>query len=167
MKKTIAKALREKKTIAKKIATSGNRAVVWSASEVGIEKDFDYSLELSNYREFQSELRELKTMVAKKTIEEKVSIPASQYIKESGTDVPLFKAILIRDDLKSYLMCIEQIIARNHGTSYNYSGRTEPQAVVIERNFNLQAMLDQAEEIQSLIDTIDASIQYVDNTKEI
>ena len=102
-----------------------------------------------------------------KTIEETVSIPVSQYVKESGVDVPLFKAILIRDDLKSYLMCIEQIISKNHGISYSYTGRSEPLAITLERNFNLQAMLDQAEEIQSLIDTIDASIQYVDNTKEI
>lgn len=166
MKKTLAKLLRERKTIANNIKTSDNRINRFAITEEGAKIDFCPMESLKAYQAGQFSLRENKTRTIFKTISLKVLIPENAPVPEAGQEVSIYQAILIRDDLKSQKTIMERLIATDENTQRLGYG-DNAREIKRQRNFKFEEILSAQENIQEAIDSIDALIQYVDNITEI
>lgn len=162
---TIAKLMRSKKTFANKIKTSQSRATANAVKFPEEKVDFDVQKCVIDFLRNQDELREAKTQIAQKTISTLVKIPDNVSTIEHGTEVPLFKAILIRDDLKAYKALLDSLIAMpTVQTKWGYRDEDDNKVLVKERLFSFDEYVKESEKIQEDIDTIDSLIQYTDNT---
>ena len=168
---TLLRALRERKTIQNKVAQARQRATGSAVTYEDREPDFKVEEQINIYDQKQNELRQLKVEVAKASLKHTVFIPENAGVPEAGTKVPVFQAILIRDDLKgkkSFLESFENFKVDNDPL---YGGRRMKiegeELVKKKRHFELDKILAQIEELQGSIDEIDAAIQYVDSTKKI
>jgi len=163
---TIAKALRERKTLGNTIATAKQRAISGAVSEKDKKTDFNTAEYIIAFHDAQLELRKLKTAIAEKTASTLVTIPVDVPCPEAGTQVTLYQAILIRDDLKALKQFNEHLVGLPVRDDYRWRG--EAQEVVEKvRNFDFDGTVELIDKIQDSIDAVDAVIQYVDNTEEI
>lgn len=167
MSKTIARSLKDRKTIALNIGKLGSRAIQNAVKKPGKELDFDCQEYIQKYLDTQYELRVLKTKIAQKTANHMVNVPEELPVIEAGKTVPLIQAILIRDDLKAQRGYFEKYVSLP-SSEQKYNRETgEYDEIPCERQFNFETMLTKVDKMQDFIDTIDALIQFVDNTEKI
>jgi len=166
--KTLAAALRLRSTLANKIAQASNRAQTNAVCYVGENGDFNYEEQIASFVKEQANLRSLKTQTALKSLLTKIKVPEGLPVEESGKEIPVYQAVLVRDDLKSYKMLLERISNIPIGKEYDrFAYRAPSTEVEIPekiRNFSFQETLDLIEKIQDAIDTIDGLIQATDAT---
>lgn len=162
--KTLAQLLRDKKTLSRTLGIYSERAKKFAVTLPDDNLDFDTNECIKKFRESQSELRKAKTEASLKSISTMVFIPDEIECSESGTDVPLFRAVLIRDDLKSLKSLLDQI--NNISTTpdrWSYLGDENTKPMTKKRNFNFEETLLLSDKLQEQIDEIDALIQYTDH----
>jgi len=163
---TIAKALRDRKTLGQTIATARNRAIENAVSNKGAKTDFETLEQIGSFQESQFKLRNLKTSIAVKTVGTLVKIPTDAPVPEVGQEVNLYQAILIRDDLKAQKQFFESLINLRCDTDYRWRGEKE-EAIERVRNFDFDALVALIDKIQDSIDAVDSVIQYTDNTENL
>ncbi len=163
---SIAKALRNRKTLANNIATSRNRASNNAVSNKEEKTDFNVSECIESFLNYQQDLRSLKTAIAIRTSSTMVEIPLNTPIPEAGKKVSLYQAILIRDDLKAQKQFFDSMVNIRCCNETRWRG---DQQEVIEkiRNFDFDETIALVDKIQESIDTVDAIIQYADNTENL
>jgi hypothetical protein len=164
---TIAKALQQRKTIANKLATLALRATKCAVKEKDQETDFDTESCLEEFESEQYALRDLKIKGAIASHNTLVCIPTTIPVPEAGNAIPVYQAVLLRDDMKGHKALLEQLIDIPT-TKRNYmrmSGGEEE--IKMERAFDFERILEEIEALQDAIGEIDALIQYNDNTIKI
>lgn len=167
MSKTIARALKDRKTIALNIGKVSQRALTNAVQNLSRKRDFDCQEHIQKYLDEQHNLRVLKTQIAKKTASFEVLIPENCPTQEAGTKVPLVQAILIRDDLKAQRGYFEKYLSLNN-IEQKYDRETNKyEEVELERYYDFQEMVKKVDDLQDHIDTIDALIQFTDNTEKV
>jgi ribosomal protein S18 len=162
---TIAKALQQRKTIANKLATYAQRAMKCALKEKDQETDFDTESCLEQFESEQFALRDMKikgTLASHQTL---VPIPKEVPVPEAGTTIPVYQAVLIRDDLKGRKALLEQLV--NLPTVKSNYMRGVSEEVKLERTFDFEKILEEISIIQDAIDQVDALVQYTDNTTKI
>jgi len=173
---SILRALRERTTLAQEIAKASERAtknaVVFESEKENV--DFDTTEQICVFDEKQYDLRALKTAIAKASLTNEVQIPEGlggsegPGINESGKKVPVFQAILIRDDLKGKKKLLESLVKIDISLERDlYLMREDQEPKKRIRLFDFNAVLVEIYEIQTAIDEIDAAIQYIDSTQKI
>jgi len=161
---TLGKALRMRSTIANKIKQANERAIGSAVFQTpGPVPDFDVNEQIGIYVDEQQKLREMKVKIAVKSLNTKVTIPDDVPVAEAGMQVPVYAAVLIRDDLKSRRQLLSAIInlplvAERPRRLY---GEPEP-TVEKKRNFEFENAVKLSEELQNAIDTLDGIIQGTD-----
>lgn len=167
---TLARALKERKTIISKIAETSKRVAASAVTREDVEPDFNTQDQIKIYIEKQSQLRLLKSAIAKESSLALVKIPESVPVVEAGKEVSVSQAVLIRDDLKGLKSLLDSIVASPVGPiendRYGYPSANEVEKRLIRR-FDLQEALNAVEKIQEAIDAIDSIIQYKNNNYEI
>lgn len=161
---TLAKALRMRTTIAKKIKLAESRAIN-SAISVSTDPDQDFNTieQIAEFDKNQRDLRELKVRTAAKSINTKVLIPEDIPTDEAGKEVPVFCAVLIRDDLKSKKIFIDRLIGQPITVDmYMFDREKDPPTK--KRNFNFDEAVELSEKLQEAIDTMDGIVQGTDAT---
>lgn len=173
MVKTLARALKDRKTIANELSTISMRAykdaviTTDESKSTDFKPDFNTQEYTQKYLETQHRLRELKTGIANKTSSTLVKIPSEVPVPEAGTEVPLFQAILIRDDLKSQKIFFDRFLNISIKDS-RYNHKTEEyEEIKKERQFDFEKTRQLVDNLQDYIDNIDALIQFTDNTTEL
>lgn len=167
---TLAKALRTKKTISQVLATVTQRAMKNLVVTENQKIDFDPLEQLGLYLENQQNLRQLKTSVAAKSLSAKVKVPANDpdgllVLAEAGQDIPVYQAVLLRDDLKGYRAILQRMIDTPANNRETYDRKTgELVEVPVSRKFDFTKTLKLVEIVQDKIDEIDGAIQYADAT---
>ena len=164
---TIAKALQQRKTIANKLATLAQRATKCAVKEKDQKTDFDTESCLEEFESEQFALRDLKIKGAIASHNTLVNIPTSVPATEAGNAVPVYQAVLIRDDMKGRKALLEQLIDIPT-TKRNYMRMTGgEEEIKLERVFDFEKILEEIDALQDAIGEIDALIQYNDNTVKI
>jgi hypothetical protein len=164
---TIAKALQQRKTIANKLATLSQRAMKCAVKEKDAETDFDTESCLEEFESEQYALRDLKIKGSLASHNTLVLIPGSIPVPEATTRIPVYQAVLIRDDMKGRKALLEQLI-NLPTTKRNYMRMTGgEEEIKMERSFDFEKMLEEIEVLQDAIGEIDALVQYNDNTVKI
>ena len=167
---SILRAVRNRKTIAGEIAVAQKRAQQSAVSVEGNTIDFSANDQLVIYMAKQAELRKTKLAILAASINNKVRIPKNIEIPESGQEVPVHQAILIRDDLKGLKGLLESLIAIDTNPVrdiYAMRAGMESEGKRKVRNFDFEKTVKAVADLQGAIDEIDAAIQYVDSTSEI
>ncbi len=164
---TLGKALRLRSTVANKIATASARARQTAISlSTDPKPDFDVKEQLKIFTDEQRNLRELKVKTTAKSLNTKVLIPEDIPVDEAGKEVPVYCAVLIRDDLKARKKLLDELIAMPVSVDrYEYYDTSEGQErPVKKRNFSFEEAIATSELLQESIDTIDGIIQGTDAT---
>ena len=164
--KTIAKCLREKKSIFELLHICSNRINENAVLESDIEGDFNTEEQTEKYHELQLHLRDLKCAVAAASQTITVRVPDDTPTQEAGSDVPLFRAILIRDDMKSMKNVLQQLTEKNINPP-RYRHREDAPPPRLTRRFDFESTLKKIEILQNSIDSLDAAIQYADNINKV
>lgn len=166
---SILRALRERKTISAELAKASQRISANAVKNEGDHVDFSVEEQLKVHGDKQHELRSLKVSVLEASLKSKVKIPDGISIPEAGQEVPVYQAILIRDDLKgrkSVLGLLENANVNDDNRGF-YAMREGQESKKKVRQFDFQKVLAELDQLQSAIDEIDAAIQYVDSTTQI
>ena len=160
---TIAKGLRNKKTLAGNLGTTSARILKNAVVSQGAKTDFAAEEQIALYKEGQSELRALKTAVAQKSVTLKLKMPDNlpNGYDEAGKEVPLFQAILIRDDLKGYRSILQKLIDIPTTTTEFDRKAGDYVNVERERKFDFEKTLKEIDEIQDLIDGVSKIIKVL------
>lgn len=160
--KTLARGLRERSTICGEISMAQSRALTNAVAVEGRNQDFNVVEQIKLYREKQADLRALKTRCSEISITTLVEIPASAPIEEAGKNVPLYQAVLIRDDLKGQKSFFEQLTRINADNEERVVGDTLVTRTKT-RSFDFEKTIEIIDLIQESIDAIDSLIQAKDN----
>ena len=161
MATTIAKSLRQRKTLAQKLAECNSRIVRSAVINEDIEPDFSVEKILNEMSVIQEQLRAVKTNVARASVHIMIDVS----IPNGEVKIPLYEAVLLRDDMKSRLALVKQLI--DMPTTSERGWREEKDTPKKKRTFNFESAVKEMENLQELIDEVDARIQFADNTKEI
>lgn len=159
---TLARALRERKTLAGKISEARQRASSSSVVDEGDEPDFDTAEQLALHGQRQAELRKLKVETAKESAKALVKIPEDAPVPEAGQEVGVSHAVLIRDDLKGQRSLLTDLTTIPLVVRDRYSIREEEVKKRV-RKFDFQETLEKIDNLQLSIDAIDSAIQYKNN----
>jgi len=167
---TLGRVLRLRSSVANKIKQASSRAKSSAVyTDTGSTPDFKVEEQLKIFTDEQQNLRELKLKTAFKSMNTKVYIPEDVPVGEAGKEVPVYCAVLIRDDLKARKQLLAAIIELP--TDYDrreliYAGRGRDSETLPEkkRSFNFDEAVTLAESLQDSIDTIDGIIQGADAT---
>jgi len=164
---TIAKALQQRKTIAMKLATLQQRAIKCAVVEKDKKVDFDTESCLEEYESEQYALRDMKIKGTIASHTTTVCIPTNIPVPEAGNEIPVYQAVLLRDDMKGRKVLLEQLI--NLPTSKrNYMRMTGgEEEIQMERAFDFDKILQEIDTLQDAIGQVDALIQYTDQTTKI
>lgn len=168
MSETISKALRNRKTLIQNLSTHTNR-INQNAITYG-DKIPDYSIEdlLNKFDSDQSALRKNKIDVIKKSVEATVKIPEGFDFPESGQFIPVYQAVLLRDDLKAKRKIIVDLTSKSSEGKEIFDRATADYVTIpAVRHYDLNEFDLLSEKLQDVIDEIDAAIQYVDATEKI
>jgi hypothetical protein len=168
-KMSILRALRERKTIANEIEKASTRAQTNAVATEDETPDFNVDEQIALHSQKQYELRALKCGIAAASLSTLVNIPNDVSVPEAGKQVPVYQAILIRDDLKGRKKFLEGIEKSNTAPDI-FALRTvregqEPKKRI--RKFDFAKILSDIDKLQTAIDEIDAAIQYADSTTQI
>lgn len=167
MSKTLARALKDRKTVANELSSISTRAYKDAVLKPDDKPDFNTHEYIQKYLESQHNLRELKTGIANKTSSTLVKIPSEIPVPEAGTEVSLFRAILIRDDLKSQKMFFDRFLnIQTKESRYNHKTE-EYEEIKKERQFDFEKTRQLVDDLQDYIDSVDSLIQFTDNTTEL
>ena len=167
---TLGRALRLRSSVANKIKQASSRAKSSAIySDPGPAPDFKVEEQLKIFTEEQQNLRELKLKTAFKSMNTKVFIPEDVPVGEAGKEVPIYCAVLIRDDLKARKQLLTALIEQpleHDRRELLYSGRGRDSEPLPEkkRSFNFEEAVKLAESLQDSIDTLDGIIQGADAT---
>lgn len=159
---TIAKALKQRKSLAEKLSLCQQRIIKSSVWNEGEEPDFNVEEVLKEMEKTQSVLRNIKTSVALASVTSKIKIPEGCSCKR---EIPIYEAVLLRDDLKCKLSLLKKIIDIPLEKPFTYREQVAPPNKI--RTFNFAETLKEIERIQDWIDEIDSRIQFADNTEKI
>ncbi len=165
---TLGRALRLRSTIANKIKQAAARAKGSAVySDPGPTPDFNVEEQIALYTEEQQKLRELKVKTAVKSLNTKVTIPDDIPVAEAGMQVPVYAAVLIRDDLKARKQLLTAIIdtpLEPDRRELLYGRNSDSPPVEKKRSFDFQSAVENSEKLQDAIDTLDGIIQGADAT---
>lgn len=166
MATTIAKSLRSRKTLAQKLAECQSRILRSAVIDEDRTEDFKVSDTMQEMLDLQAQLRATKTSVARASVNIMVAIPAEILGTDSIRDIPLYEAVLLRDDMKSRLSLVKQLVDMPTDSQRGYY-REEKDPPKKKRTFDFDSVLKEVSNLQEWIDEVDARIQFADNTKEI
>jgi hypothetical protein len=159
------KALRDRTKLKEEIKTAQNRAETSAVTYEDEPSDFNVVDQLTTYGTKQNELRASKMAVIKASLNTLIPINTA-LVPESGTEVPLYQAVLIRDDLKGRKSLLTRLAGFPTSTKNDRYYSEGPVTKKI-RNFPLDGILSEINSIQEAIDEIDVAIQYADSTTEV
>lgn len=165
---TLARGLRERSTMRGLLATLSQRIFRFAVIDKGQNPDFRAETSLMKYEEKQAELRDIKTKCIKASIRKMVRIPEGFSVPEAGCDVPVYQAILIRDDLKGLRNVLARLIELN--VEPQRIGGYGPDAATViekERTFDFEKVLERHDKLQADIDDLDGLIQATDATTNL
>lgn len=171
---TLANLLRKRKTASEQLSTYSSRALQGAVTEK-IENqinspDFDTTENIELFKKTQFDLRKIKTTISQHSSKTMVKIPEGTPVPESGTEVSLFQAILIRDDLKGQKNLLERLSKTESGKEKVRSWTISPNTEDIRekvRNFDFDKVITEMDSLQEHIDAVDACIQFTDNAVHI
>lgn len=168
MTTTIGKALRLRKTIAQTLGQITGRIQSSAVTYGDVEPDFDVNDQLERHMDEQANLRKIKMAVISKSVEAKVKISKDIPVPEADTEIPVYQAILLRDDLKARRSILSGLVNTSNTPRQEFDRKTGDYiSVPAVRRFNFNEVLKEIDNLQDAIDEIDAAIQYVDATYTI
>jgi hypothetical protein len=166
-KLTIARALQNRKMIGNTLGTLANRIKNSAVTDPDDKPDFKPDECLAQFTQEQFNLRQLKIQAVSASVTTMVKIGEDVPTPEAGKDVPVYQAVLIRDDLKSQKALLESLTATPLNSMRWVRSSDSEEKITRVRNFNFQETIKKIENLQDMINQIDAQIQYTDNTTSI
>lgn len=172
MSETLASNLKKRATMKKKIDKSSARARQCAVLVEGCEDESDFNVieQVGLHEEMKRELRKNKVAGQTASLNNTISVPDWFPVDESGKEISLFQAVLVRDDMKGYKNLLESLININHGTqplpAYEII-EGGPTHLVRKRQFDFDKTLELIETLEKAIDHIDGQIQRADHMVEV
>lgn len=176
MKVTLARLLRLRTTLAGEITLATTRltkvVVTTFIDNVPRKLDFDCSTCMTQVMQGKAKLRYIKTQGAIASATCMVAIPEfdKELVPESGTTVPVYQAVLIRDDIKAYRGLVSKLLDVQETQETQETGYGENRKVFLvvkKRNYDYQKLVEFHAAMQNWIDEIDGIIQGTDATYKI